>query len=31
MFRIHQVGHGPETPLLFHAGRFPRMRHERVS
>ncbi|MEU9092434.1 flavin reductase family protein [Streptomyces sp. NPDC048428] len=30
-FRIHQVGHGPETPLLFHDGRFPRMRHEHIS
>ncbi len=31
IFRVHQVGQGPETPLLFHNGRFPRMRHERVS
>ncbi|MER5277165.1 flavin reductase family protein [Streptomyces sp. NPDC002809] len=30
-FRIHQVGQGPETPLLFHDGRFPRMRHEHIS
>ena len=30
-FRIHQVGQGPEPPLLFHNGQFPRMRHERVS
>lgn len=30
-FRIHQVGHGPDTPLLFHNGRFPRMRHEHGS
>jgi flavin reductase (DIM6/NTAB) family NADH-FMN oxidoreductase RutF len=30
-FRVHHVGHGPETPLLFHNGRFPRMRHEQLS
>ncbi|MFE5792041.1 flavin reductase family protein [Streptomyces sp. NPDC056503] len=30
-FRIHQVGHGPGTPLLYHDGRFPRMRHEHLS
>jgi flavin reductase (DIM6/NTAB) family NADH-FMN oxidoreductase RutF len=29
-FRIHQVGHGPAVPLLFHNGAFPRMRHDRV-
>ncbi|MFF7474484.1 flavin reductase [Streptomyces sp. NPDC008092] len=27
-FRIHQIGHSPHTPLIYHNGHFPRIQHD---